>query len=69
MKFDSQKLIDLLIEDDIYAIIKNGCVDYLWDILNGGHLGYSHMTDFELMKECEERDISYLVGENDDGEV
>ena len=66
---DSQKLIDILIQDDIDAIIHGGCIDYLCDILNTGHLGYSHMTDFELMKECEERDISYLVGENDDGEV
>jgi hypothetical protein len=64
--FDRDKVINVLIEDDIYCIMENGCVDYLYDILDGGHTGYRHYSDFELMRECDERDISYLVGDNDD---
>ena len=63
--FDREKVIDILINDDFDAIVGCRSWDYLFDILNGGHKGYAHMTDEELIKECEERDISYLVGEND----
>jgi hypothetical protein len=31
-----------------------------------GFKGYDNMTDEELMDECNERDISYLVGDDDD---
>ena len=35
-------------------------------ILHGGFKGYNEMTDNELAIECDERDISYLFGEDDD---
>ena len=64
--FDREKVIEILIDDDFDAIINCGSYDYLCDILRSGHLGYDHMLDEELIKECEERDISYLVDEDDD---
>ena len=64
--FDREKVIELLIDDDFDAIFNLNCRDYLFDILNNGHIGYDNMTNKELINECEERDISYLVGENDD---
>ena len=63
--FDREKVIEILIDDDFDAIFNCRSHDYLYDILNGGHLGYSNMMDHELIKECEERDISYLVGESE----
>ena len=63
--FDRDKVIEALINDDFDAIINCGSYDYLYDILQGGHIGYSNMMDNELIKECEERDISYLVGETE----
>ena len=64
--FDREKVIEILIDDDFDAIVTCHSWDYLYDILNNGHLGYSNMMDHELIKECEERDISYLIGEKDD---
>lgn len=63
--FDREKVIELLINDDFDAIINCGCYDYLYDILQSGHIGYDNMTDNELVDECEERGISYLVGETE----
>lgn len=64
--FDRDKVIELLIEDDFDAIVGCRSWDYLYDILYHGQIGYSNYTDDELIKECNERDISYLHGENDD---
>ena len=63
--FDREKAIEALIDDDFDAIIKCGSYDYLCDILRTGHIGYDHLTDNQLVDECEERGISYLVGEDD----
>ena len=63
--FDRDKVIEVLINDDFDAIVGCHSWDYLYDILQGGHIGYSNMMDNELIKECEERDISYLVGETE----
>ena len=68
-EFDRYKVINILIEDDFNDIVNYGGYNYLRDILNGGHIGYDNMLDEELIKECEERDISYLVGDNDDVET
>ena len=64
--FDREKVIELLIDDDFDAIITNQSYDYLCDILMSGHVGYDNMSDDMLIAECEERDISYLIGEDDD---
>jgi hypothetical protein len=64
--FDREKVIEILIEDDFFAILDSGDHDYLYNILYGGQKGYTHWTDDELIRECEERDISYLIGDNDD---
>ena len=63
--FDRDKVIELLIDDDFLAIIDNGDHQYLYEILHTGQLGYTHWTDDELIRECEERDISYLIGEDE----
>ena len=64
--FDRDRVIENLIDDDFLAIIDNGDHEYLYDILHGGFKGYNEMTDNELAVECDERDISYLFGEDDD---
>ena len=63
--FKRDEVIRLLIEDDINSYVEHGHVDTLWFILERGFKGYAHFTDDELIQECEERDISYLVGEID----
>jgi len=63
--FNREKVIESLIDDDFYAIIDNGDHEYLYHILHGGQKGYNHWTDDELVRECDERDISYLFGDNE----
>ena len=56
--------IDELINDDADIILGEG--DYfLYALLKDGFKGYANFTDEELIKECEERDISYLFGETE----
>jgi len=62
--FEREKVIDILIDDDIDALHYDD-YSYFVDILRSGFKGYDNMTDNELIKECIERDISYLVGEDD----
>ena len=57
------KNLQLLIEDDINSYVEHGWIDTLWYVLEQGFKGYANFTDDELIQECEERDISYLVGE------
>lgn len=64
--FDRDRVIENLIDDDFFAILDNGDHEYLYHILFGGFKGYNEMTDNELAIECDERDISYVFGENDD---
>ena len=61
--FNRDEVIKVLIEDDLNSYIEHGWVDTLWFVLQSGFKGYDNFTDDELIKECEERDISYLVGE------
>jgi hypothetical protein len=63
--FNRDKAINELV-GDCYDIIKNGCEDYLIDLLSQGHKGFNDWTDEELMQELEDRDISYLFEESDD---
>ena len=63
--FKRDEVIRLLIEDDINSYVEHGHVDTLWFILERGFKGYAHFTDDELIQECNERDISYLIGEID----
>ena len=63
--FDREKVIEILIDDDFDAILTGGDYGYLDEILRNGHKGYDNMGEYELIKECEERDISYLVGETE----
>jgi hypothetical protein len=63
--FKRDEVIRQLIEDDINSYVEHGYIDTLWFILERGFKGYAHFTDDELIEECNERDISYLVGEVD----
>jgi hypothetical protein len=65
-EFDRKKVIQILIEDDLFAILDNGDQQYLYDILETGHIGYAKLSDELLIAECYERDISYLISENND---
>ena len=55
--FEREKVIAILVEDDFDDIIDRGSYANLRDILRYGHDGYDEMTDDELIKECEDRDI------------
>lgn len=63
--YDREKVIETLIDDDFLDIGEN---DYSFfdAILKGGWIGYDNMTDEELIKECEERDIDYHVFESEE---
>ena len=63
--FDREKVIDILVDDDFLDIGEND-YSFFEAILRDGWIGYENFTDDELIKECEERDISYLIGDNDD---
>ena len=69
--FDRYAVIKVLIEDDLDYIENCGSDGkiLMYSYLQDGFKGYANFTDDELIKECEERDISYLVGENDDIEA
>lgn len=62
--FDRNLAIEELIACDMNTI--GNYPDYLDSILRYGHKGYNEYTDEELMEALEDRDISYLFGENDD---
>jgi len=61
--FDREKVIDTLIADDLIQFNLDHV--YFNDTLRNGFIGYDNMDDEELITECEDRDISYLVGEDD----
>lgn len=63
--FNRDDVVKVLIEDDINSYVEHGWIDTLWYVLEQGFKGYANFTDDELIQECEERDISYLVGEVD----
>ena len=66
--FDREKVIEALIDDDMEYINSNvsGGLELLESYLRHGFMGYDHMTNNELVGECDERGMTYLVGEDDD---
>ena len=69
--FDRDKVIQELINSDVDFIPEDEESDFivkdlLATYLREGFKGYNNMSDEELMQECDERDISYLFGEDDD---
>ena len=78
MAFDRELVIQELIQSDTVQLFQidgkqtksnysvNECVRLIQSYLRDGFIGYDNMDDEELIKECEDRDISYLFGPNDD---
>ena len=67
--FDREKVIEALIDDDMEYIgsdVSGGGLELLESYLRHGFMGYDHMTNNELVGECDERGMTYLVGEDDD---
>jgi hypothetical protein len=68
--FDREQVIENLINNDLEydSLLDMTTVDvaYFEQMMRQGFKGYDNMTDEELMDECNERDISYLVGDDDD---
>jgi hypothetical protein len=62
--FDREKaisvLVELLVEDFNQGVL---CLD---NILIDGYRGIDDLSDEELMVELEDRDVSYLLGDNDE---
>lgn len=69
MSYDREQCINELIADDC-RLIQDGFEDgdawYLESILNVGFKGYADYTDEEIIQEMNDRDMSYLYGENDE---
>ena len=62
--FNREMAINELIDNDLSDILQHGDDNWiLSNILADGFKGYNNFTDEELMRELEERDISYLFGE------
>ena len=67
--FDRERAIEELVDNDFDTVMNSDYgVELLRSILDSGFKGYRGMTDEELMLELEQRDISYLYGEDDDGQ-
>ena len=63
------KAIDALVNDDISTFEQyyhEGDFDLIGETFRFGHKGYDNFTDEEITKELEDRDISYLFGDDDD---
>jgi hypothetical protein len=64
------EMIDALISDDINSIHESkgeyNDETFIDSLLRSGFEGYENFTDEELMQELEERDISYLFGNDDE---
>jgi hypothetical protein len=68
--FDRSKVIQELINSDVDYIPEDEESDFivkdmLAKYLREGFKGYNNMSDEELIQECEDRDISYLFGNDD----
>jgi len=61
-QYDRQKCIEELVNDDL---VNNEHGDFLKHLLIVGFKGYVSFTDEEIMAELEDRDISYLFGDDD----
>ena len=67
--FNRERAIEELVDNDFDTVMNSDYgVELLRSILDSGFKGYRGMTDDELMLELEQRDISYLYGEDDDGQ-
>ena len=67
--FDRERAIVELVDNDFDTVMNSDYgVELLRSILDSGFKGYRGMTDDELMMELEQRDISYLYGDDDDGQ-
>jgi hypothetical protein len=58
--FNRDKVIEVLVDDDL-----DGGFSYFAELLTTGFKGYDNFSDEELMQECDDRDISYLFGDDD----
>ena len=65
-QFDRVKAIETLVQNDTIEYESLLTQEFFIYLLMDGFKGYNNMTDEELMQECEDRDISYLIGECDD---
>ena len=64
--FNRERAIEELVDNDFDTVMNSDYgVELLRSILDSGFKGYRGMTDDELMMELEQRDISYLYGEDD----
>ena len=65
--FDRDKVIEALTDDDMEYISSDvsGGLELLESYLKYGFKGYVEFTDSELIVECEQRNMSYLIGENE----
>lgn len=67
--FDREKIIEELVQDDLLYIKEDGHQAYIVAMieryLREGFKGYENFSEEELIQECEDRDISYLFGDND----
>jgi len=65
--FDREKAISELLDNDFSDIFNLGQDEgaMLESILLNGFKGYANFTDEELMQELQDRDISYLFGDDD----
>ena len=66
--FDRIKIIEGLVDADFQYIMSGDGAELLNSYLEFGFKGYNDFTDEELIAECEQRDISYLFGDDDDGQ-
>ena len=62
--YDREKAISLLV-DLMFDEFNQGALS-LTDIIIDGYRGLSDLSDEELMQELQDRDISYLFGDDDD---
>lgn len=69
MMFNREMAIQELVDNDFDTVMNSDYgVELLRSILDSGFKGYREMTDEELIVELDQRDISYLYGEDDDGQ-
>ena len=55
--FDREKVVEAIVYHDFDSIVLNSAHDYLLGILKFGFRGFDDLSDEELIKECEDRDI------------
>jgi hypothetical protein len=68
--FDRSKVIQELINSDVDYLPEDEGMDFivkdmLAKYLREGFKGYNNMSNEELIEQCEDRDVSYLFGNDD----